>query len=348
MTKTINYNTIAYHSLFWLLYCILMAALIGMNGNQAFLFVLSHFIISVPAFALFAYPLLYIIIPGLITKRLNFIRIAIAVITISTIASAFKLLINHVIFYGLVWPKSLEPSNWFNLKLIIQNLLPIWIPAMFMAVQKYTTDWLKESKAKAELEKENIETELKMLKNQLNPHFLFNTLNNLYSLALMKSDKTPEMISRLSDIFQFILYECNAKHISLKKEMNLIQNYVELQQLRYGNRLDFSIKTDVGIENFRIAPMILFTFVENCFKHGSGGDPGIPWIKLSIERKNDKLRFTAENSRPLNHKQVENGNGGIGLDNLKKRLNLLYLNKYELQVLSEDRFYKVDLCIEEL
>ncbi|MFB6318798.1 sensor histidine kinase [Saccharicrinis sp. FJH54] len=346
--KYSSFLTVVYHSLFWLVYCLFMASLIGANGQQPFWFVFTHYLSGIPAFALYAYTMLLFFVPALLTKNRNYTGVSLIVLASTVAAVILYLVLNHFVFYGLFWPRALAPEKWFSLNLFIQSLLPIWIPTMFLVARKFTAEWLKESKAKTELEKENLETELKMLKNQLNPHFLFNTLNNLYTLALMKSDKTPEMISRLSDMFQFILYECNAPVITLKKEMNLINNYVKLQQLRYGDRLDYSIQSDVGVDNFRIAPMILFTFVENCFKHGSGADPGIPWIKLYFERKGEKLLFIAENSKPGNSQAVTEVKKGIGLSNMQKRLDLLYSGHYKLNIKETDRVYKAELLMDEL
>lgn len=348
MIKAQKFKQIGQHALFWLVYSLLISTLIGLNSSQPFIFVFTHYIISVPAYALFAYPLVNFVVPLLLNKKINYGLILMMAMLATTLSSIFILVLQHLLFYGLIWPKALEPEAWFTAKQLLQNVLPIWIPAMFLAAQKYMFEWAKESKAKSELEKENLQTELKMLKNQLNPHFLFNTLNNLYTLALMKSDKTPEMISRLSDMFQFILYECNAPSITLGKEMSLINNYVELQQLRYGERLLYSIESDVDIENFRIAPMMLFTFVENCFKHGSGSDPGVPWIKLSISKKKDSLRFIAENSKPQKNDSFIEKNGGIGLENLRKRLDLLYEDNYELIIDNNSAVYRAELTLKEL
>lgn len=341
--------SIGYHALFWLVYCVFMAAVIGVNGNQPFWFVLTHYISGIPAFALFAYTVVKTIVPRVLSGKANYALIALMLIVLSGVSIMLNLVINHYVFYGIMWPDALAPEEWFSLNLMLQTLLPLWIPAMFLIAKTFISEWSKQTRAKAELEKENLQTELKMLKNQLNPHFLFNTLNNLYSLALMKSDKTPEMISRLSDMFQFILYECNAPYIPLKKEMNLINNYVKLQQLRYGDRLNYSIQSDVDIDNFRIAPMILFTFVENCFKHGSGGDPGVPWIKLTFERKANKLLFRAENSKPTKP-QITSGSkkGGIGLSNMEKRLNLLYPEHYKLNTNDDNNTYIAELELDEI
>jgi two-component system, LytTR family, sensor kinase len=339
---------VMYHSAFWLLYCLFMASLIGANGLQPFWFVFTHYVSGIPAFALFAYTMLTFFVPALLTKNRNYLAVSLIVAGLTMASVVLYLLLNQFVFYGVFWPHALAPAKWFTINLFIQSLLPIWIPSMFLVAQKFISEWLKETKAKTELEKENLETELKMLKNQLNPHFLFNTLNNLYTLALMKSDKTPEMISRLSDLFQFILYECNAPYITLKKEMNLINNYVKLQQLRYGDRLDYSIQSDVGVDNFRIAPMILFTFVENCFKHGSGADPGIPWIKLAFGLKGDKLLFIAENSKPGSVQANASAKAGIGLSNMQKRLDLLYSDHYKLDIHNNNKVYKAELLLDEL
>lgn len=190
------------------------------------------------------------------------------------------------------------------------------------------------------------ELRLNALKAQINPHFYFNTLNNLYGLALIKSERTPETILMLSSIMEYIIYDCNADYVPLHKEIEFIRNYVAIEKLRYFNDADIVFKLDGNVENLQIAPMILIQFVENAFKHGlqkvhSGG-----FIYIQVEIKENIFRFQIVNKKQelgTHELKKEAGSGGIGIQNAKNRLYLLYYDKYKINIEEfEDRF-KVDL-----
>ncbi|TCI90200.1 sensor histidine kinase [Tenacibaculum sp. M341] len=184
--------------------------------------------------------------------------------------------------------------------------------------------------------------ELSALKNQLNPHFLFNTLNNLYGLALEKSDKTPQVIERLSDILDYILYRCKGKYVSLEKEIELIENYLALEQLRYGKRVLVTFTKHIETPN-KIAPLILLTFIENAFKHGVKQEIKQAKIHIDLQSINNKVVFTIENTKPesLLHSNQEK----LGLINVKKQLHLLYAGNYDLQLSDTTNMYSVTLAL---
>jgi LytS/YehU family sensor histidine kinase len=183
------------------------------------------------------------------------------------------------------------------------------------------------------------ETELKLLKSQIHPHFLFNTLNNLYSLALEKSDRTPDLIIRLSDMLSYIIYDCKSEKVPLSKEIDFIKNYIELQKVRYENcDIEFAYNIDLG--NKLIAPMILHTFIDNSFKHGAENDMSNPWIKIFISSNNGSLFLSVINSVCDNGIP---GNQGIGIINTKKRLDLIYRDKHQLVMHKSVRKFAVFL-----
>lgn len=188
------------------------------------------------------------------------------------------------------------------------------------------------------------ETELKLLKSQIQPHFLFNTLNNLYSLALEKSDKTPDLIIRLSDMLSYIIYDCKSERVPLSKEISFIKNYIELQKVRYDN-CDITFTHKCNNCDKPIAPMILHTFVDNCFKHGAEKDAESPWIKIDINTSNNSLFFSIVNSVPLNG-TGEKISQGIGITNTRKRLDLMYKDKHELVINNSGKKFSVYLKIE--
>ena len=187
------------------------------------------------------------------------------------------------------------------------------------------------------------ESELKLLKGQIQPHFLFNTLNNLYLLALEKSDKTPDLVLRLSEMLSYITYDCNAEKILLDKEIEFINSFIELEKIR-SEKCDISLNISGDTGNILIAPMILHTFIDNCFKHSDIKEKGSKGIKISLAVNNNILTFSAENS-----KKHENGQPvkkpGIGISNTIKRLNLIYPDRNELTIIDSDERYSVFLRI---
>lgn len=183
--------------------------------------------------------------------------------------------------------------------------------------------------------------ELQALKNQLNPHFLFNTLNSLYALAFKKSDKTLLVIQKLSDILDYTLYRCNDKYVSLEKEVELIENYIDLEKIRYTEKVEVSFKKEIKTPSV-IAPLLLLTFVENAFKHSVSGELDQASIKINLISSSKEIYFKIKNSKSkktnLNTKKDV-----IGLENLKKQLNLLYSNKYRLEIKDQINQYTVEL-----
>jgi len=188
------------------------------------------------------------------------------------------------------------------------------------------------------------EVELILLKSQIHPHFLFNTLNNLYSLSLEKSDKTPDLIIRLADMLSYIIYDCNSDRVPLTKEIDFLNSFIELQKVRYDS-CDIQFKIDGELNNMQIAPMILHTFIDNSFKHGPDKDSGTPWIRISIVRNGGLLFFTVINST-VKDPDKEDKASGIGISNAKKRLELLYPEKHDLVINHSDNTFSVFLKLQ--
>ncbi|MHC1730675.1 MAG: sensor histidine kinase [Bacteroidales bacterium] len=185
------------------------------------------------------------------------------------------------------------------------------------------------------------ETELKLLRSQLHPHFLFNTLNNLYSLALEKSDKTPDLIIRLGDMLSYIIYDCNSDKVLLVKEIDFLKSYIELQKVRYVS-CDIKLEITGDIDNQKIAPMLLHTFLDNSFKHGAAKISGDSWIKIAIDVYNGFIDFRVENNKPAGQ-ELNKDAGGIGIENAKKRLRLIYRDRYDLNIDQTEFTYSVFL-----
>lgn len=206
-------------------------------------------------------------------------------------------------------------------------------------------DYRKNQRQNEQLAKAKAEAEIKLLKGQLHPHFLFNSLNNIYSLALMKSDLTADSILKLTELLDYLVYRANLDKVALSKEVQLLENYVDLEKLRYGEKLN--VEMDIALHNdgVQVAPLILLPFAENCFKHGGPGADGLFRIRIKLHSDDQRLHFEITNSKK---KRRENNpvNGGVGLENIRQRLTLLYPNRHKLNISDEAETYGVKLVIE--
>jgi len=187
--------------------------------------------------------------------------------------------------------------------------------------------------------------ELQYLKSQIQPHFLFNTLNTIYGLALKQSKDTPGIILKLSNLLDYILYQVNKPKVSLKDEVSHIKEYIALEKIRFQESLIVSFTFDYDSDKIQIAPMLLIPFVENSFKHGGLIDGAIK-VKIVMVLIEGELKFSIKNTA-LNNRQRKHI-GGIGLENIKKRLNLLYNDNFLLRIENEDNWFSVNLTISNL
>ncbi len=201
-------------------------------------------------------------------------------------------------------------------------------------------------KIRMETELKLHESELKLLRAQLNPHFLFNTLNNLYGLTLEKSDIAPGLVLKLSDLMDYMLYRCNRPKVNLKNEVDYLSNYVDIEHIRYGDKLQIQFEKKGPFHELEIAPMILLPFFENTFKHGASKSGKHPFVFIQIQVEGRKLLVNIKNSHqhkgPGNNDSPQNG---IGLKNASRRLQLVYPDKYSLKIKSTATCFEVNLEI---
>lgn len=192
------------------------------------------------------------------------------------------------------------------------------------------------------LENEKLNAELAFLKSQINPHFLFNSLNNIYSLAYKKSERTPEAILKLAEIMRYMLYESNEQTVSIEDEINYLKNYIELQKLRIKDEIYIDMRVDVEEKGHRIMPLILISFLENAFKHGASTDINRP-IRILIEVTNGRLHFKTENVK--SHAVNKDETKGVGLTNLRRRLELGYPDRHSINITASENYYISELFI---
>ena len=228
--------------------------------------------------------------------------------------------------------------------IFISLLSPFFFVKILFEISKLYSRTIKIQNQKNLLEIQNINIEKDFLKSQLNPHFLFNTLNNLYSLSLKKDNAVPEVILNLSDTMSYTLYESNSEKVELWKEVEFVKNYFELEKMRYsaGKKIHCEFPTERDCKGLMIAPLLTFTFIENAFKYGLKSKESA-FLNLKIKIENGKFIFVIENDFEEN--KNKNIPGGIGMENVRKRLQLIYPKDFHLEILSPQNVFRVHLTI---
>lgn len=231
-----------------------------------------------------------------------------------------------------------DKSWWFNsLRLVI-------IYGIYSLLIKLAIGWLDTQKLKTELALEKQASELALLRSQINPHFLFNTLNNIYSLVYKKSDDAPEAVMKMSSIMRYMLFDATTDHVPLEKEIEYLKSYIELEKLRIRHPDFVALEIEGPVEGHTIAPMLLIPFVENAFKHCSR-NAGMPAVRITLQSETGRIRFAVENPVRPGAAPVRDAAGGIGLHNIRRRLELLYPGKHTLTIRPGDDRYVVELTI---
>ncbi len=337
------------HSMFWIivfLYFVLSVNNLSMYASYRHL--LESYGIIVIAQIITAYTCIYVLIPKFFNKKkigLFIFWVLILLLSVHAIYQAFRMLyfdVEYFYYYDETQRSYAVETYWKRLTyfsvFLSKCVLYLTPTALLLMVRFY-----KNQQKFLKLNEQKKITELTALKNQLNPHFLFNTLNNLYALTLDKSDKAPEVIERLSNILDYILYRCKENFVPIQKEIELIENYLTLEKIRYGNRV--AINFDHQIENeVKIAPLLLLTFVENAFKHGVSQELEQAKIEIFLNLKNDDIIFSIFNSKPNIPAEIQpNNEEHLGLKNIRKQLDLLYLDSYDLQISEKEEIYSVVL-----
>jgi LytS/YehU family sensor histidine kinase len=217
------------------------------------------------------------------------------------------------------------------------------IMSIYAMLIRFSIDWFEAQKYKNELIKQQQASEISLLRSQINPHFLFNTLNNIYSLVYNKSEEAPEAVMKLSSLMRYMLYEANTELVPVQKELEYLNSFIELQQLRLNRKGFVDIQVNGSMDNKSIAPMLLIPFVENAFKHGD--KTPFPGIKIKLFLLTDKLVFEVENYVKPAPVSINDESGGFGLENIRKRLTLLYPDKHELSISPSSDIFSIRLTI---
>lgn len=339
------------HIAFWVAYLMQDILLIylwdasrlsGLPTNQRMWLAIANCSVSLIPKMLFTYYLLYNNVPRLLgsteERKRNIIYLvlvfAASLFFYRALATFF---IDPVIYHGLI-----PAPPYFKILGFLMSLMDVGFAAGAAIAIKLIRLQLADKEKEKNLMKEKLETELKFLRNQTNPHFLFNTLNNIYALALKKSDDTPEVVLKLSKLLNFMLYESRKASISIGDELKILDDYIELERIRYNGRLEVSFIREIDNESEQMAPLLLLSFVENAFKHGASESRFESYIHIDMKLQAGTLNFTIENNKENCEKQQSNGN--IGLTNVRRQLELMYTD-YELKVDDEKNRFNVRLMI---
>ena len=330
-----------YHFIFWSGYFLFNFIRWGSYFNDyvySFKSNLVEFAIHIP----FTYFHIYYLIPRLILKKKITLYFFALLLTLTAVYIC-RTELNLLLVTSNIWPEAIGAQTAYSFNHIVAVTIgELYVVAMATAV-KLTIDWIAERRKNDSLKQLQLETELKYLKSQIQPHFFFNTLNNLYYLTIEKSDKAPDVVLKLSEIMQYVLYDVKEKQIALLNEINYIQSYLELERLRHGEKVCSNIEIKGNIDHIKIPPLLLLPFIENCFKHGGKNNESVK-LNISFEnKKNKQLIFKSKNN--FNTHNTSDKKHGIGINNVRRRLDLLYKNKYTLETNVIDNTFNVLLKI---
>ncbi|WP_316802977.1 sensor histidine kinase [Pedobacter nototheniae] len=359
-------NQFLLHSLMWLGFALLLflsyTIAYHLNYFNSFILTLRMVMVNIAVFYLFFYAALPAIFKGSVGMAILMLIIAFPLFTVIWLLVTYLFSISyHSLGFEILTGelkgaiKGSASQTFFeaiSVKriisqaiIIISILSPFFFAKILFEISRLYNRTLNIQKQKAALEIQNINIEKDFLKAQLNPHFLFNTLNNLYSLSLKKDDLAPEVILNLSDTMSYTLYESNTEKVAILKEMEFIKNYVELEKMRYAGdtNIQFEFPPESECLGLYIAPLLTFTFIENAFKYGLKSKTNA-LLRLSIKLKEASFYFEIEND--IDDTTKKETFGGIGLENSRKRLQLLYPEKHDLQIQNYGHFFKVSLKLD--
>ena len=323
----------SFHVLIWAAFCVMMGVPLSYGRN------LLNMIMWVPAFIIFGYPLVYGAIPHLLLK--GKVWQFFLLVLLWGVAGIYI----DVAYRGYILIPAQEAMG-------LDNILPrgplafcylcMTTSAASPMIIKFFKLWTIKQREWMSAQQEKMTAELQLLKAQVHPHFLFNTLNNIYSFSLLNSTKTPDLILKLSSLLSYMLYDCKAEEVRLEKEIEIMENYVDLESERYGDKIEISWNVEGDVKNEFISPLLMLPFLENAFKHGISEQIEKCWLSVDISVKKNTLLFKVANSK---NEFVHNSTNGIGINNVKKRLNLIYPNRHELRINDEGNFFVVSLLV---
>ena len=339
--KSTNYKIpLKYHFVFWLSYFIFNFIRYGSINNN-YWYSLKSNLVEFPLNIIITYFTIYYLIPKFILKK-KYLQFFLLFFLSLVLFYLIRTGLNYLLVTKNIWPEAEGFHKAFTFNHIIAVTIGVIYVIALVSTIKLAVDWMSEKSRNDKLIKIQLQTELDFLKTQIQPHFFFNTLNNLYALTIEKSDNAPEVILKLSEIMQYVLYDVKESTISLLKEINYIHSYLELEKLRYGT-VKSQLTIDGNINDVNVPPLLFLPFIENCFKHGAKNNNDDIFVTINFRKEDDKLWFSVTNNFNVTH-NIKSKHG-IGIENVKRRLKLLYNDNFSLKTTILDDNYLVRLKI---
>jgi sensor histidine kinase YesM len=335
---------IATHFLFWAVILSGYTILYGYSSQGAYRQAFILLISTLPIYMGSTYYSMNHLLPQFLFKR-DYKGFTLRFIYTSLLAIFLELLVIMFVFVMPFRSYGLPGGEINSIRIDIPFLMVgIYLVILLGTTIKLLKHWYTAQQRNRKLTQASLEAELKMLKSQVHPHFLFNTLNSLYALTLKKSDEAPEAVLKLAGLMRYLLYDCKADFVTLAQEFQMLNDYVSLEWLRYAGRLKIELKLDDPDPQLQLAPMIILPFIENSFKHGASQQIRQPWIQVEARVTNRHLKLRVENSKPVaSTPDLQNSREGVGLKNVQRRLDLCYPGLYRLTVENQQDRYKVEL-----
>lgn len=333
-----------YHIIFWTIYILFNTLRWGSLHND-YIYSLKTNLVGFPIHMALSYFNVYFLMPFLVYNR-KYLEYTFAILGSLIFMLIVKFNLTYYLIGTNVMPEAAEEVNSITINYAIVTMFGELYVVSFVTAIKITIDWLREHQKLHELETRQLTSELSFLRSQVSPHFFFNTLNNIYSLTLEKSDKAPEVVLKLSELMRYLLYAARRNKQDLQSEVQLIQNYLDLEKIRFDDSLKVNMTISGNLKSKKIAPMLLIPFVENSFKHGANKIIGEVKINIDLKVDGDFLYFKISNPIPEQQNDINllSEDGGIGLANVKKRLELGYLkNQYNLDISTTNNIFNVFL-----
>jgi sensor histidine kinase YesM len=324
------------HVLFWIGIYFFDVWVFGWDTQNYQLF-FKMVLFEMPGQMILAYVMMYVCLPLYLKRR--YVEVG-AIFTITFLFCAFTA---HAFMYFFSDYYKSDVGLFTVSKLMVRGFY-LFANAAIATIIKLTKMWYQIERRLGETQSMRLESELKMLKDQVNPHFMFNTLNNLYGLIDRNPRHAQEMVLGLSRILHYMLHESNHQFVSLRKEMNCVRDYIELEKIRYPGNLSISINQEKQTECLGIVPLVIFPFVENSFKHGASETIDTAWINIDCSVYKDDFVFKIENASNMTPPDLTKA-GGIGLNNVRRRLELIYGNDHSLQIIDGHDTFLVVLKI---
>lgn len=328
----LNLKTIGWHLIFWV--CLFLYEWLPSSSiHDCYQVAFNAAILNVPIIMIATYFTTFVTVERFLLNK-NYWAFALCLLGSLVVFGMMRRTVNFYMVFSVLYPK--KAVDLFFLPKIIMDAVNVHLFAGLGTMVYIIRKWTEQQRVNEKLMKEKLAAELDLLKSQVQPHFIFNTLNNIYMLSLKSSPQTSEMIYRLSALLSYMLYDSKRQFIEVEKELDYIKNYINLEKIRYGERLDVQLTVFNNRQTLYVPPLLFLPLVENAFKHGVSNAVDDSWVHIDVSLKKKTLIFKIENS-VSSEKYEPNGFGnGLGLENLRRRLDILYPNRHELKLINDE------------